>query len=56
MPEQLLITDETSLLRKRMYERAFIDKEVKSSQGFKVCVGTPCDLSTTKKSRNDAFL
>ena len=48
--------DETSLFWKRTHERTFIEKEVKSMSGFKVCVSTLYDVRTTTKSPNDTFL
>jgi hypothetical protein len=56
LPEQISSMDETSLFWKRMPERIVIHKEAKSMLGFKVCVSTLCDVRTTTKSPNNAFL
>jgi len=56
LPEQFFNMDETSLFWKRTPERTFIHKEAKSMPGLKVCVSTLCDIRTTMKSSNDAFL
>jgi hypothetical protein len=49
MSEQICGMDETSLFRKRMPDRTFIQKEAKSMPGFKVCVSTLYDVRTTTK-------
>jgi hypothetical protein len=56
LPERIFDMDETSLLWKRMFERTFIHKEVRSMPSFRGCVSTLCDFRTKTKSPDDAFL
>jgi urate oxidase len=56
LPQQSYNMDETSMFWKQMPERRFIHTEVKSMQGFKVCLSTLYDVRTMTKLHNDAFL
>jgi hypothetical protein len=56
LPEEMFDVDETSIFWKQTPRQTSIRKEDKSMPGSRVCVSTLCDVRTTTKSSNDAFL